>query len=105
MGKPWEYIRCFVNLISAFYIDCPYCGNFALDYISFNHLQSLIHGVPDVNPVSKREAQRRKAVLAYSIRKMNHGQNIPALDDDLIRRILSEDRLPNLSEQADNLLR
>jgi hypothetical protein len=49
--------------------------------------------------------KRHRAVLAHALRRMQEFGQKAVLTDGLTMRILEEDRLPNLAEQRDNVLR
>jgi hypothetical protein len=82
-------------------IECESCGQFRIDPIGLNDLKHTLN-----DPAAhKRTLQRRKAVLAFALRRMDQSAPPPLLDRSTIDRIVTEDRLPTISEQRDNLLR
>jgi hypothetical protein len=88
----------------GYWVKCPFCGEFLICSLAVFRLPQSI-GDPNSSSEMKRVAQRRKAVLAYAIRKMGSMHDIPLLTLEQIRHFLEEDRLPNFSEQSDNFLR
>lgn len=86
--------------------DCPHCGVFIAEELEYHHLLGYLNAdkVPGVRTTALK-AKRQRAVMAHALRRMAASDNIPALTDGMTLRILQEDRLPNLAEQRDNLLR
>lgn len=85
--------------------DCPHCGAFIVDQIEYAHLVGYLNQ-PDVpGAASARQMNRHRSVMAHALRRMTASGKTPVLKDGMTLKILKEDRLPNLTEQRDNLLR
>jgi hypothetical protein len=86
--------------------NCTHCGVFIVDEFELNHLVGYLNAdkVPGV-PTTSLQAKRLRAVMAHALRRMAASGKAPILTDGMTLRILQEDRLPNLTEQRDNLLR
>jgi hypothetical protein len=86
--------------------DCSHCGAFIVDQIEYSHLLGYLNAdkVPGVAQ-TPLQSKRQRSVMAHALRRMAASGKTPVLMDGMTLRILKEDRLPNLTEQRDNLLR
>jgi transposase-like protein len=73
------------------FFDCPRCGRYELS-------RSLAKSLPNL-----LDNEEKKILLCYSIRKMQGGEDISALNIDTIKRILKNE-LPTLSDQINNII-
>ncbi len=73
--------------------QCSNCGKF---FISHNTLRMHVDGLA--------EKPEKAAILSQAIRKL-HGENEwVTLDQDFVKNVLENNKLPNPAEQADNLI-
>jgi hypothetical protein len=71
---------------------CPQCGEFVLTMIARRTLEALL-----------ANQSNSRIILSYTIRKMQ-GNEPPTLDHCKIKAILTNNRLPSLREQENNLI-
>src|SRR5688572_22097118 len=71
--------------------DCPRCGKYEVSH-------SLLVGIQDL-----LADEEKRAVLGYTIRKMQGGKEVPLLNSYSIEPIL-QNKLPSLSDQINNLI-
>ena len=69
-------------------ISCPMCGNYMISHI----------------PLLDNTSQYEKALISHIIRKSHENSNKLRLDPDNINKFLENEKLPNPSEQADNMI-
>ncbi len=81
--------------------DCPRCGRFGMSEGTKGFLQASIQR----GGIEGEDAEKQRAIISYSIRKMyKKGEKYwPVIDDQLIKAIL-KNPLPNVAEQANNLI-
>lgn len=72
---------------------CGRCGHFIIPWALEDDLPRFFHGTPLAAPI-----------LSHSIRRMQVPDKWVQLDRKMVERILKEDRLPNIKQQADQLL-
>lgn len=79
------------------YYDCPRCGSFGLTFPAKLSVSAWIQ--------EPSNSERKVAIFAHALRKMQTGQESPLLDTDVVKPVIAKGGLPTLQEQADNLTR
>ncbi len=79
------------------YYDCPHCGVFGLTRPAEVNLRSWMEETGD--------RERKAAIFAHALRKMQQGQESPLLGPQVAGRIMETSDLPTVQEQADHLIR
>jgi hypothetical protein len=78
------------------YFDCAFCGQFGL----FRHAQARIRSwMREGDPESKGP------ILAHALRRAQLSNEWPVLDAGWVERVITSGSLPEVQEQADNILR
>jgi len=82
----------------AGYFDCGHCGPYCLSGTAAAILRGTL---TDDRP----EIPRIRAVLSHAVWRMSGGRNWAQINSVNLDRIIKENRLPSLPEQANNLVR
>ena len=98
-GRPWREPPTSRNRErDVKHFDCTFCGRFALTWDAEQHVQSWM------NEGGNR--QRKAVILAYALRRVQAtNDDWPLLDADWVKRIIEAGTLPDVQEQADNVVR